>query len=155
MQKLKSLKQEHVGTGSVVLEQWDISFYSRKLREKEAQVDEELLRQYFPLEHVRDEIFRLYEELLHVRISVSEPALPTWHEDVQSFTLKDADTDQILGYFYLDLFPREGKYSHQCVVPVCPTFRRPNGTVQPPGIVELPPSPPFSPQKSTNKRELF
>ena len=36
----------------------------------------------------------------------------------------------VLGYFYLDLYPRDGKFSHQCVVPICPSYTRANGSRQ-------------------------
>jgi metallopeptidase MepB len=44
-----------------------------------------------------------------------------WHPDVQFFSVweKDAkDNNDFLGYTYLDLFPREGKYSHAAVWPI-------------------------------------
>jgi thimet oligopeptidase len=50
---------------------------------------------------------------------ISETA-PKWHEDVYVFCVSDARSKNVLGYFYLDLFARAGKYAHQCVIPLSP-----------------------------------
>jgi metallopeptidase MepB len=47
-----------------------------------------------------------------------------WHEDVQVFSVWDdaGEGNGFVGYLYLDLFPREGKYGHAAnfnLQPVC------------------------------------
>lgn len=41
-----------------------------------------------------------------------------WHEDVQCFVVYDAASGAKLGYFYLDMYTRTGKYSHAAVFPI-------------------------------------
>jgi Zn-dependent oligopeptidase len=38
-----------------------------------------------------------------------------WHPDVELFSVYDAKSEDFVGQFYLDMHPREGKYSHAAV----------------------------------------
>ncbi|GFZ21176.1 zincin-like metalloproteases family protein [Actinidia rufa] len=38
-----------------------------------------------------------------------------WHSDVRLYSVYDLSSSELLGYFYLDMFSREGKYGHTCV----------------------------------------
>ena len=44
--------------------------------------------------------------------------MPAWHPDVRYFDVLDAKTGRFLAGFYLDLFPREGKYNHAAAFPI-------------------------------------
>jgi len=60
-----------------------------------------------------------------------------WHIDVECYVVRSkksastSDSSDILGYFYLDLFPRPGKYSHQCVYPLRPSYHCGDSRVRP------------------------
>ena len=40
------------------------------------------------------------------------PNAEVWHPDVTMYRVVDIVSMDIMGYFYLDLFPREGKFGH-------------------------------------------
>ena len=54
----------------------------------------------------------------------------TWHDDVTMYAVKDTETQQLCGHFFLDLHPREGKYGHQCVIPIRPSYAPSEGAAQ-------------------------
>ena len=64
--------------------------------------------------HVLSEIMRIYAEILNVSFKQLEGDGSVWHDDVQLYEVTDGKTGDVSGYFYLDLFPRPGKYGHQC-----------------------------------------
>eukprot|EP00804_Cyclotella_cryptica_P009207 CCRYP_019218-RA/>CCRYP_019218-RA protein AED:0.24 eAED:0.24 QI:77/1/1/1/0.33/0.25/4/1423/702 len=135
MKLLTDLKKElHPEEGG--LQAWDMEYYIREFKARCAGVDEASLRQYFPLEHVKGSILSIYEELLELKF-VREIDADIWHSDVECYSVSDASTGERHGYFYLDLFPRDGKYSHQCVYPLRPSYVKDDGTRVPPACVNL------------------
>ncbi|MCX7237890.1 M3 family metallopeptidase [Polynucleobacter sp.] len=88
------------------LEPWDVAFASERLKQERYSFSENELKQYFPLPKVLDGLFQVIQTLFGVKIEAA--SLPTWHADVQSFSVKNAK-DNIVAYFYLDPYARPGK----------------------------------------------
>ncbi|KAE9191249.1 Thimet oligopeptidase [Phytophthora fragariae] len=93
---------------------WDFRFYMDQFVKKHCSIDSEKLREYFPLTHVTAELLSMYQELLSLKfVEISQPHV--WHKDVRMFAVYDARPGKVghlVGHFYLDLFPRAGKYGH-------------------------------------------
>ncbi|KAF8169249.1 hypothetical protein BJ912DRAFT_1025654 [Pholiota molesta] len=92
-------------------------------------LDDMLVKEYFPVSVVVPTILTIYQNLLSVQFhEIKKPS--TWHPEVQAFEVweKDAkDESDFVGYCYLDLFPRANKYSHAAVWPILPGYDRPDG----------------------------
>lgn len=88
------------------LEPWDIAFASERLKQERYAFSENELKQYFPLPKVLEGLFGVIQTLFGVKIEGAD--LPTWHADVQSFSVKNTE-NQIVAYFYLDPYARPGK----------------------------------------------
>ena len=95
------------------LESWQNRYIRGKVQREQYDVDTKIVRQYFNYEASRDGILTLVQDLFGVQIVPWETA--TWHEDVEAFELRDGDA--VIGRFYLDMHPREGKYQHAAMFP--------------------------------------
>jgi thimet oligopeptidase len=56
--------------------------------------------------------------------------VPVWNDKVQAYDVADAATGKPLGRFYLDLYPRPGKYNHFANFPIIPRRVMPDGSVR-------------------------
>ncbi len=111
-------------------EPWDTAYYSHHLKIKNYSVDDELIREYFPADYVVKKMFEIYSKLLGVNFTPVRNTV-TWHSTVNLFEMTDAQTHKTVGYFYTDLYPREGKYNHAAAFPLR-SGREINGQYQPP-----------------------
>jgi thimet oligopeptidase len=105
---------------------WDYMYYLRILLEEKYEVDEDAIKAYFPMDEVLGAMLRLYETLFGLRF-VRNSTLPVWHEDVAAYSALEAESGDCLGYFYMDLHPRDGKLSHAAAFPLQPACERPAG----------------------------
>ncbi len=86
--------------------QWDISFWSERLKEKRFQFTDDQLRPYFPMPKVLEGMFGLAEYLFGISIKESGDEFNGWHEDVQFFYVHENGNK--IASFYLDAYSRPG-----------------------------------------------
>ncbi len=104
-------KAEHDATGQPFDGEfyiWDYRYYDRIFVEKTLDLDDSLVKEYFPVSVVIPTILEIYQNLLGVKFEEIKDG-STWHPEVQQFAVwaKDAkDESGFIGYCYLDLFPR-------------------------------------------------
>ncbi len=110
------------------LDQWDQSYYENQLRKTTYAVDQNEIKQYFPVQHVVDSVLGIYQELLGVRFARVD--VPVWQAQVQAYDVFDAASKRPLGRFYLDLYPRPGKYDHFANFSLVPRHVLPDGSVR-------------------------
>ena len=129
--RLQQLKAKDTGDPSAVLQRWDFSYYDNMLRKTQYAVDQNEIRQYFPVQHTIDAVLNIYHTLLGVDFKQVTPA-DAWNPDVIEYEVSDTKTGRLIGTTYFDLYPRPGKYDHFANFPVLPVRKNPEGAYRPP-----------------------
>lgn len=121
---------------------WDHRYYDRLMVEEEYKIDENAIAEYFPLKSTVAGMLKIFEQLFgfvfvelnaedRQRLSSSGKGEDiAWHEDVTIFSVWDdeAEGGDFVGYLYLDLHPRPGKYGHAANFNLQPGFIKPDGS---------------------------
>ncbi|XP_007044976.2 PREDICTED: probable thimet oligopeptidase [Theobroma cacao] len=110
---LKELKKQEEGELPFGVE--DLLYYVKKVEQQEFDMDLGALKQYFPVNLVLSGIFKIFQDLFGLRFEEIADA-DVWNGDVRVFSVFDLRSGELFGYFYLDVFTREGKYGQTCVV---------------------------------------
>lgn len=103
LQRLQQIDPSATSVGD-----WQKSYIENRIKNDVYVVDAQEVRRYFSYPKVRQGIFDLVENLFQVSIKPWQTQV--WHESVKAYEIWDGD--KLLGQFYLDMHPREGKYQH-------------------------------------------
>ena len=125
-------KNEKTGKKSRVMYPWESSYWGYQYSKEHLQLDSEKIKEYFPSQVVISGMLDLFGNLFGITF---EPVqIPVWHEDVKAFAIKDAQDKHLIAYFYMDLYPREGKYKHAACFDLVGGEEKPDGSYQTPFV---------------------
>ena len=125
--ELADLRETH---GSDDLQAWDHRYVHTAIKRDRYGVDNTEVAAYFPLDQVLDGMFTITGEVFGLTYKENPDAV-TWHPDVTVHDVADAETGAHLATFYMDLFPREGKFGHAAAFDLVPGHATPDGYVAP------------------------
>jgi Zn-dependent oligopeptidase len=108
----------------------DWRFYDGRQRQSLHGVDPWLVAEHFPLEAALTGLLDLTGEMFGVRYEPVEASV--WHPDVRTLRVVDTGSGEHIATVHLDLFPREGKFSHAAAFEVV------NGRLLPDGRYRRP-----------------
>ncbi len=109
LQILQELKKKDThNILSTTLMDWDVDYYTNQILKTQYQVDHEKIREYLPMEQCLTGILDVYETLFGLEFRKIDDA-SVWHEEVDMYEIYDGEN--LMGRFYLDLFPRPNKES--------------------------------------------
>lgn len=128
---LRALKAKHTGKSDAQIEAWDASYYTNQLKKERYAIDTEQLRVYFPYQATLEGMFAIYQKIFGLKFTAVAPPY-VMAPGVQLYVVEDAATGTPMGAFYLDMFPREGKYNHFAC------FSQKTGGVRADGSYDLP-----------------
>lgn len=87
---------------------WQRGYINEIVRKEKYQYDTKEVRQYFQYDLVKDGIFTMIQDLFDLEIRKWETS--TWDPSVEAFEVYL--DGKMVGRFYLDMHPRDGKYGH-------------------------------------------
>jgi len=141
--ELQKLKAADANDPNAKIMVWDWRYYSNQLNKQKYAIDKEALRAYFPFQKVLDGMFNIYQSIFGLKFE-KIVAPQKWIDDLQLYMVTDSATGEPLGMFYLDMFPREGKYNHFAQFEIISGKLLPNGKYQRPIVALLCNFPPAS-----------
>lgn len=110
------------------LNPWDTGFISYWYQKEKFDVDQEIVKQYFPKDQVLDGVKNLVNSLYGIKLVERE--VSTWHPDVIYFDVEN-NQGEIIASVYLDLFARAGKRGGAWMDVCQPRFRDGNQFYRP------------------------
>jgi thimet oligopeptidase len=107
-QTLLARKQKDVPNATVV-NAWENAYYSELVRKAEYDFDSQSVRPYFQYDRVKQGLLDVTSKLFGVSFQPAKN-VAVWHPSVEAYEMWEGG--KLVGRFYLDMHPRDGKYSH-------------------------------------------
>src|SRR5260370_770092 len=109
--EFQKMKAEDTHNPDAKIGTWDWRYYTNQVKKQKYDVDSEALRPFFPFQKVLEGMFNIYQSIFGLKFEkIAAPYKSI--DDLQLYMVTDAATGEPLGMFYLDMFPRQGKFNH-------------------------------------------
>lgn len=107
---IRNFKREKCGQICIDLEPWDEAYYTGMMKSCDHNLDSSIVASYFPLRQCIEGLKVLVKSLFGATFH-NVPMAPgeSWHPEVLKMSLHHPEEGD-LGYLYLDLYSRKGKY---------------------------------------------
>lgn len=134
LEEFTAAKREETANANARLMPWDQPYYENWLLKHKYAVDSEKVKEYFPMEACVNGLFSITQSLygLEYRDVTARVSATLWHPDVKLYEVWDKKSGTHLGDFYVDMYPRENKYTHAACWGLVSRKKWPDGTVQKP-----------------------
>lgn len=96
--------------GNFKIQPWDYRYYTEKVRKAKYDLDQNEIKQYLQLEHLREGMFWTAGELFDLGFKQLFD-VPVYHEDVRVWEVNNKITGEPIGLWYFDPYARAGKRS--------------------------------------------
>ena len=121
--QLAQYKAAKTGQPVDLLEPWETAYWAERQRKENYDLDDEVLRPYFPVDGVMSGMFEIASRLFGITIQQKETIyldrtsntehqtsnIEVWHPEVSFYEIHDSKTGAHHGSFYADWHPRESK----------------------------------------------
>jgi thimet oligopeptidase len=108
-------EKQKTDPGAKEIGDYEQSHLEELLRRSEYNFDSQSVRPYFPFMQVKQGVLDTAAKLFQVTFQ-QEQNVPAWAPDVETWDV--LDHGKMIGRFYLDMHPREGKFSHAAMAQV-------------------------------------
>lgn len=109
--KMEALKSKDTHGKDTKITSWDWRYYLNQIKKNDYALDDEAVRAYFPAPKVMAGMFEVYERLFNVKFQKVALEHP-WADGIELYEIHDQPSGRLLAKFYVDLYPRPGKYGH-------------------------------------------
>ena len=128
-EELAEFKKQHVKLGGKATDDIppsDRLYLEDQIRNAKYGLDSKEVSKYFEVTRVKEGLLQITSKMFDIQYRPA-PNAPIWHKDVEPMEVLDSKGN-LLGRFYFDLYPREGKYKHAAVFGIRDTMKMDNGT---------------------------
>jgi len=113
---------------------WDFGYVNQQYKKKHFAVDDREIAEYFTMEKTIAGIFDIYQKFLGLDFVLVEGPEGIWHDDASVIEVRKSGSDSIVGYIFLDLYPRDNKYAHACCGSIMSPLKARDGLGEVPSV---------------------
>jgi thimet oligopeptidase len=113
-------EKQKIQPGAKDISDYEGYFLRELVRRSRFDFDSASVRPYLPYQRVKKGVLDTASKLFNLSF-IQEQGVPAWHPSVETWDV--FDQGKMIGRFYLDMHPREGKFSHAEMTPVLDGIR--------------------------------